>query len=68
MFQVFFGNEGRKGGYRSKRDRYLPVKGREGHEMHSWSRTLAAWLPEIRFFDAQIYIYMCVCICKSTYM
>ena len=65
----FLGTRGGEG-IRSKK-RSIPAcqgKGREGHEMHSWSRTLAAWLPEIRFLDAQIYIYIYKCICKSTYL
>ena len=53
MFRVF-GNEGREGIGAEEIDTCLS---REGHEMHSWSRTLAAWLPEIRF-SRHRYIYM----------
>ena len=60
MFRVF-GNEGREGGKEGRREggkegrregRGIGAKeldtclSREGHEMHSWSRTLAAWLPK----------------------
>ena len=53
-----------EGGYRSKRDRYLPVK-KKKHEIHSWAKTLAAWLPKIRFSTHR---YIHTYIYKSTYL